>query len=175
DEAENTLKSYGICTNSHIQLIAVLYSISKKDSLKNLVFDLYWDYPITGVDFLDGTFLIYEGNRLWKTYDYEHKVYSDTPYILHSGDIAGTTSGHHKIKVKLNQLPPSVTQLYLILSSFTSPTIKHFRNPSFKLYDEARPDKQLCEYNIHKADNSQAVLMCLIHRSYYGKWKVIEI
>ncbi|CAG8440034.1 10178_t:CDS:2 [Cetraspora pellucida] len=178
DETDNTLTSYGICANSHIQLVVVLYSISKKDALKNLVFDLYWGYPASGVDFLDGSCLIYEGNKLWKTYDYKHKVYSDILYISHSGDDIdrNNATGHHKIQIKLDQLPPSVTQLYLILSSFKSLTIENFRNPSFKLYDEENPNKQLCEYNIHKAGKSRAVIMCLIDRSYYGgKWKVIEV
>ncbi|CAG8540550.1 2171_t:CDS:2, partial [Cetraspora pellucida] len=175
--ADNTLTSYGICSNSHIQLIVVLYSMSKKDTLKNLVFDLHWGFPLSKIDYLDGSCLIYEGDKLWKIYDYENKVYADISYISHSGDILDkkNATGHHKIKVNLNQLPPSVTQLYLILSSYNSPTIKHFRNPSFKLYDEARTNKQLCKYNIHKADKSQAVIMCLINRSRDGKWKVIEV
>ncbi|CAG8498937.1 11852_t:CDS:2 [Cetraspora pellucida] len=177
EEYENTLTNYGIRANSHIQLMVVLYSISKKDSLKNLVFDLYWGYPASGVDFLDGTCLIYEGDKLWKKYDYKNKFHSDISYIWHSGDVLDKKNaiGHQKIKAKLNQLPPSVTQLYLILSSYSSPTIEHFRKPSFKLYDEARPNNQLCEYKICKAKKSQAVIMCLINRSFNGKWKVIEV
>ncbi|CAG8540529.1 2170_t:CDS:2 [Cetraspora pellucida] len=177
DETNNTLTSYGICANSHIQFIVVIYSISKKYALKNLVFDLYWGYPPTRTDYLDGSCLIYEGDNLWKIYDCGYKNYPEIPYISHSGDMMNkiTATGHHKIKVKLDQLPPSVTQLYLILSSFTSPTIKHYRNPRFKLYDEARPGKQLCKYDIHDADESQAVIMCLINRSTYGRWKVIEV
>ncbi|CAG8736986.1 21887_t:CDS:2, partial [Dentiscutata erythropus] len=176
DGVANTLTSYGIRENSHIQLIVILYSISKKEAVKNLVFDLYWGYN-SKMDFLDGTCLIYKGNNLWKKYDYKNKVYSEVSYISHSGDIMDSknATGHHKITVKLDQLPAKVTQLYLILSSFVSPTIGHFRDPSFKLYDEARPDKQLCNYNIHRADKSQAVIMCLINRSYYGKWNVIEV
>ncbi|CAG8472300.1 11271_t:CDS:2, partial [Cetraspora pellucida] len=177
DETDNTLTSYGICANSQIQLIIVIYSISKKDSLKNLVFDLYWRFPSSRTDFLDGSCLIYEGDKLWKIYDYRNKVYSDVSYISHSGDVIDrkNATGHQKIKVNLNQLPSSVTQLYLILSSFDSPTIEHYRSPSFKLYDEARPNKRLCKYNIHKASKSRAVIMCLINRSKDGKWKVIEV
>ncbi|CAG8755569.1 27719_t:CDS:2, partial [Gigaspora margarita] len=51
----------------------------------------------------------------------------------------------------------------------------HFRKPSFKLYDETKPHKQLCKYNLHEAGNSQAVIMCLINRSHNGNWNVIEV
>ncbi|CAG8568851.1 14878_t:CDS:2 [Cetraspora pellucida] len=136
DDENNTLTSYGICANSHIQLIVVLYSISKGQAVNNLVFDLYWGYR-SKMDFLDGTCLIY--------------------------------------KAKLENLPDDVTQLYLILSSWNSPTISHFVNPSFKLYDEAKPLKCLCKYNINKAGNSRAVIMCLINRSQRGNWNVFEL
>ncbi|CAG8723275.1 24618_t:CDS:2, partial [Gigaspora rosea] len=170
------LTSYGIRANSHIQLIVILYSISNKEAIKNLVFDLYWGYPDSGIVFLDGTCLVYKGDNLWKTYDWSHLSYIETPYIRHSGDILNkeNATGHQRITAKLDNLPKDVTQLYLILSSFKSLTISNFRNPSFKLYDEKKPDKQLCNYNICRADESQAVIMCLINRSH-GNWKVIEV
>ncbi|CAG8684355.1 15990_t:CDS:2, partial [Dentiscutata heterogama] len=84
-------------------------------------------------------------------------------------------TGHHKVLAKLDNLPNDVTQLYLILSSWKSPKISHFRKPSFKLYDEMNPYKQLCKYNLHEAGNSQAVIMCLINRSHNGNWNVIEV
>ncbi|CAG8626968.1 4881_t:CDS:2, partial [Cetraspora pellucida] len=168
------LTKYGICANSHIQLIVVLYSISKKESIKNLAFDLYWSYPDSRMDFLDGSCLIYKGDILWRTYDWSNLHFLDTPSMNHSGDILNYNAGHHRITAKLDSLPKDVTQLYLILSSQSSPTISHFRNPSFKLYDQKRPNKCLCNYNIHKANDSQAVIMCLINRSH-DNWYVIEV
>ncbi|CAG8503879.1 12208_t:CDS:2 [Dentiscutata erythropus] len=163
---DDTLASYGICANSHIQLIVVLYSISEKEAVKNLAFDSYWGYPDSGEDYLDGTCLIYKGDNLWKTYDCLHLYHAEIPYIKHSGDIMNRNNGHQKITAKLDTLPKDVTQLYLILSSFKSLTISNFQNPSFKLYDEERPNKQLCNYNLRRADKSQAVIMCLINRSH---------
>ncbi|CAG8528731.1 23271_t:CDS:2 [Dentiscutata erythropus] len=165
---DDTLASYGICANSYIQFIVVLYSVSKKEAVKNLAFDLYWGYPDRGLDYLDGSCLIYKGENLWKTYDWSHLSYTEIPYIKHSGDIMNNENA------KLEKFPKDVTQLYLVLSSFRKPTIGHFRNPSFKLYDEERPDKQLCNYNITKAHESQAIIMCLINRSH-GNWNVIEV
>ncbi|CAG8804928.1 33155_t:CDS:2 [Gigaspora margarita] len=56
-----------------------------------------------------------------------------------------------------------------------SPTIGHFRKPSFKLYDIANPNRQLCNYSIEQAKNSQAIIMCLINRSKNGMWHVIKV
>ncbi|CAG8734935.1 13903_t:CDS:2 [Dentiscutata erythropus] len=174
--ANNTLASYGIRANSHIQLIVVLCSITKQEAIKNLALDLYWGYPDSGIDFLDGTCLIYKGDNLWKTYDWSHLSYTEIPYIKHSGDIMNNenATGHQKITAKLENLPKDVTQLYLVLSSYSFPSLGHFRNPSFKLYDEERPDKQLCDYNIYRARESQAIIVCLINRSH-GNWNVIEV
>ncbi|CAG8542208.1 4804_t:CDS:2, partial [Acaulospora colombiana] len=171
DGTESTLKDYGIRANSHVQLIVVLYSITKDQALTNLAFDLNWGFPKTGQDFLDGTCLIYAGDRLWKKYDYSSSFYPSIPYIKHSGDIIDNEQekGHHKITAKLDELPENVGQLYLILSSWRSPTIGHFRDPSFKLYDENDPDRQLLDYTIQRAANSQAVIMCLINRSNGGE------
>ncbi|CAG8568870.1 14879_t:CDS:2, partial [Cetraspora pellucida] len=179
-DQSNTLTSYGICENSHIQFIVLLYSISKGQAVNNLVFDLYWGHRNyrSKPDYLDGTCLIYKGNTLWKIYDHRHLTYPDISYIKHSGDVMDTihATGHHKITAKLGELPDDVTQLYLVLSSWNSPNISHFVNPSFRLYDEENPYKQLCKYNINKANNSRAVIVCLITRSPNGSnWNVFEI
>ncbi|CAG8450983.1 12082_t:CDS:2 [Cetraspora pellucida] len=132
DKTYSTLQNYGIHSNSHVQLIVVLYSITPDQALKNLAFDLYWGFPSSGQDYLDGTCLIYAGDSLWKKYDYQSTYYPNTPYIRHSGDIMDPLNGkgHHKITIKLDELPNYVGQLYLILSSWRSPTIGHFQNPS---------------------------------------------
>jgi hypothetical protein len=56
----NTLQDYNIGPGSHIQLIVVLYNITRAESIKDLTFDLFWGYP-TSVDYLDGTCLLYKG------------------------------------------------------------------------------------------------------------------
>ncbi|KAF0557217.1 tellurium resistance protein terz-like [Gigaspora margarita] len=119
DSINSTLESYEIHANSYIQLIVVLYSITQDQALTNLAFDLYWGFSYSGQDFFDSTCLIYAGDKLWKKYDYLSTFYPSVLYIRHSGDIIDHTNvrGHHKITIKLDELPNNVGQLYLILSS----------------------------------------------------------
>jgi hypothetical protein len=57
-----TLQDYKIEPGSHIQLIVVLYSITRAESIKSLIFDLFWGYPANGNrDYLDGSCLLYKG------------------------------------------------------------------------------------------------------------------
>src|SRR5437016_90312 len=97
--------------------------------------------------------------------------------MRHSGDKMDNTTktGHQTITAQLDQLPAEVTQLYFVLSSFKSPTIGHFQNPSFKLVDGTQPDKPLCAYQLEQAANSQAVIMCCVSRVGQGMWQVIQI
>ncbi|CAG8447106.1 15141_t:CDS:2 [Dentiscutata erythropus] len=175
---EMRLVEYGVREGSHIQLIVVLYSITKDVSIANLSFNLHWGFPVTGQDFLDGTCLIYAGRELWKTYDYAHQFYPSIPYIRHSGDIIDNANrrGNHIITIKLDQLPPEITKLYFILSAWECPNIGHFRDPSFLLFDEDSPEKeQLCDYAIQTAATSQAVIMCYVSRSIDDTWEVIPV
>ncbi|CAG8444419.1 26263_t:CDS:2 [Dentiscutata erythropus] len=177
DGTDNTLENYGINPNSYIQLVVVLYSIPKDQALTNLIFDLHWKFPSSGHDFLDGTCMIFEGDKLWKTYDYLHSKYPRIRYIEHSGDLMDTDNAgaHHEIKANLNELPKSVGQLYFILSSWRSPNIGLFKKPEFKLYDPAKPNVNLCDYTVQRAADSQAVILCLINRSRNDMWKVIPV
>ena len=84
--------------------------------------------------------------------------------------------GHHRITANLASLPQNVTKLYFILSSWNSPNIGHFPNPSFKMFDPSKPDVQLCSYTIQSAASSQAVIMCVAAKNPYdGNWNVFEI
>ena len=38
----STLQDYAIGPGSHIQLIVVLYNITRAESIKSLTFDLFW-------------------------------------------------------------------------------------------------------------------------------------
>ncbi|CAG8501012.1 513_t:CDS:2 [Scutellospora calospora] len=175
----STLADYGIGPGSHIQLIVVLYSITRAESIKSLTFDLSWGYPVNGAqDYLDGSCLLYAGDTFWRKYDYASVYYPSFPHMRHSGDVMDNTrrTGSQRITAKLDQLPPEVTQLYFVLSSWKSPTIGHFQRPSFKLFDETQPDKDLCNYTLGEAANSQAVIMCCVSRvGNTGMWQVIRI
>ena len=76
----------------------------------------------------------------------------------------------------MSDLPPTVTKLYFILSSWNSPSIGYFPNPSFKLYDTEKPDDQLCSYKLRAAASSKAVIMCAVIRNKNKTtWDVFEI
>ncbi|CAG8434047.1 10721_t:CDS:2 [Ambispora gerdemannii] len=171
------LSEYGIRNNSYIQLIVVLYSITKAEALKSLIFDLNWGFPARGQDYLDGTCIVYGGDEPIKKYDYMSIYYPKFPHVKHSGDVMDTAQkrGSHQITAKLDELPEYVTHLYFILSAFQSNTIGEFNTPRFKLYEESLPDTQLCSYVLEEAANSQAVIMCCVTRVANGMWQVIEV
>ncbi|CAB4485265.1 hypothetical protein RhiirA5_454557 [Rhizophagus irregularis] len=171
-----TLQDYKIEPGSHIQLIVVLYSITRAESIKSLIFDLFWTYP-GSIDYLDGTCLLYKGDEFVRKYDYMSILYPKFPDMRHSGDKMDEPNkkGSQRITAKLDALPPEITQLYFVLSSFKSPTIGHFKAPGFKLIDETQPDKPLCAYQLENAADSQAVIMCCVSRVGQGMWEVIQI
>ncbi|GBB88270.1 hypothetical protein RclHR1_14800005 [Rhizophagus clarus] len=140
------LQDYKIEPGSHIQLIIVRYSITRAESINGFTFDLNWGYPASGRDYLDGSCLLYKGDVFFRKYDYATQFYPSFPYMKHSGNLMDNKNkrGHQHIEAKLDQLPPDVTQLYFVLSTFKSPTIGHFRNPSFKMINVTQPDKPLC-------------------------------
>ncbi|GES88827.1 hypothetical protein RCL_jg16577.t1 [Rhizophagus clarus] len=178
---KNPLSDYSLAPESHIQLMVLLYSISKELSINALTFDLFWGYPSTGSDFLDGTCMLYTGigsdSQHHRTFDYSATRFSDIPNISHSGDIMDHVNqrGHHCITANLASMPPEVTKLYFILSAYNSPNIGCFPNPSFNMFDPANPDTQLCSYTIQSAADSQAVIMCVVEKNDINSWNVFEI
>ncbi|GBB96373.1 hypothetical protein RclHR1_02740004 [Rhizophagus clarus] len=177
---KNKLSEYSIAPEGHIQLMVLLYSISKELSINALTFDLYWGYPSNGRDFLDGTCMLYAGQQLVRTFDWSKKNFNDIPNVSHSGDIMDHVNkrGHHCITANLALMPSNVTRLYFILSAYNSPNIGCFPNPSFKMYDPSDPDVQLCSYTIQSAADSQAVIMCVVEkneRDEKGNWNIFEI
>ncbi|CAG8678338.1 uncharacterized protein OCT59_008414 [Rhizophagus irregularis] len=171
-----TLQDYKIEPGSHIQLIIELYGRAYAESINSLIFDLFWGYP-GSIDYLEGSCLLYKGDVFFRKYDNKSVFYPSFPHIKHSGSMIDDANkrGHERITAKLDTLPPEVTQLYFVLSTFKSPTIGHFKDPGFKLIDETQPDKPLCTYQLEKAADSQAVIMCCVSRVGQGMWEVIEI
>ncbi|CAJ0862678.1 6504_t:CDS:2 [Entrophospora sp. SA101] len=167
---EKKLSDYQIVEGSHIQLIVLLYSISKNQSLNNLTFDLFWGFPGGLCDFLDGTCMLYNDRTFNRKFDYASRIHIDLKDISHSGDVMDAQNKRGKC------LPLNVTKLYFILSSWRSPNIGSFPNPSFRLYDPDKPNEQLCRYNIRMAASSQAVIMCVVSKNKIdGIWNIYEI
>ncbi|CAB4475439.1 hypothetical protein RhiirA5_401259 [Rhizophagus irregularis] len=171
------LSEYSIVDGSHIQLMVLLYSISKELSINALTFDLYWGFPPNRGDFLDGTCLLFAGKHHYRTFDYRLNHFSEIPDMSHSGDIIDKVNrrGHHSITANLATIPRIVTKLYFVLSAYRSPNIGCFTSPSFKLFDPSYPDTQLCSYTIQSASTSKAVIMCVIEKSDEGNWNIFEI
>ncbi|CAJ0762973.1 3640_t:CDS:10 [Entrophospora sp. SA101] len=84
---EKKLSDYQIVEGSHIQLIVLLYSISKNQSLNNLTFDLFWGFPGGLCDFLDGTCMLYNDRTFNRKFDYASRIHIDLKDISHSGDV----------------------------------------------------------------------------------------
>ncbi|CAJ0764294.1 1835_t:CDS:2, partial [Entrophospora sp. SA101] len=157
---------------SHLQLIVLLYSITKGQSFKNLTFDLHWGFPDGERDYLDGTCLLYRDNFFYERVDWANKSHSHIPNIFHSGDKLNFAT----LTANLADLPPEITRLYFILSSWNAPNIGHFPNLSFKLYDTEKPDDQLCSCKLKYAASSSAIIMCVVIRNIFNNtWDIFEI
>merc|ERR1712151_1101277 len=89
--------------------------------------------------------------------------------VEHSGDLMRETEGQHTMKVELDNLPATITDLFFVLAAWNCDDISLFPSPSVRLFDGDRPGNQLTEYNIEKAGHSQAVVMCALSRSK-GPW-----
>ncbi len=61
-----------------------------------MTFDLFWGYPQSGCDYLDGTCMLYTGTgnnpgQLCRRFDYQSTSFHDIPNMSHSGDIMDHT------------------------------------------------------------------------------------
>ncbi|XP_071798977.1 uncharacterized protein [Asterias amurensis] len=169
DQATTNLGYYKVIPSATIYVRRLLYAV-QNSNLKKVVFDLNWGYPARGKDFLDATAIIFSGTELVDYLDYR-KLSHDS--MSHSGDVMDNykKKGHHLITVNLQEVPDEFTHIFFTLSSYESPTISKFPNPSLKFYEKDRPDEMLCEDTVEKTNFSQAIVMCWISRDK-GKWCV---
>lgn len=184
------LSNYGVTSNSKICLVICLYSIPKH--LDNVVFDLYWGFPMKEkstllylfsffgmedfkVDYLDASCLIFCGPNHYKTIDYGYR--NSKCGVTHSGDRIDRVNkvGHHTIDVLISQIPVGVTHLFFTLSAWNSPSISKFPNPSLRFYKASKSDVNLCKTSFSQVGNSQAVIMCYVTRcGRSGRWQIFE-
>ena len=166
-----TLQDYGIQPFSTLHLIVVLYEIS--ESLDHVIFDLFWGYPTSGIDYLDASVLIYSENYFQGLVDWSHRGFLG---VTHSGDVMDNAKriGHHTIHVKLKSLPSSVDKLFFTLSAWSSPNISKYKNPSLRFFDAKEPNKQLCSDQMQHAAYSQAIIMCSLCKINHS-WKVFSL
>ncbi|XP_022093806.1 uncharacterized protein LOC110980997 [Acanthaster planci] len=169
DKAAATLGHYKVLPTTTIYVRRLLFS-APENNLNKVVFDLHWGYPSTGRDFLDATAIIFSGTELIDYLDYRKLSHES---LRHSGDRMDdrARTGHHFMNVDLQQVPSSFTHIFFTLSSWQSPTIAKFPNPSLRFYEESDPDTMLCEDTITRVNHSQAIVMCWLSRNK-GKWCV---
>ncbi len=168
----NTLSTYGIKPGATIHLVVLLYAVPS--TLTNVVFDLYWGFPSSGLDYLDASALIYNGLNYCDVADWQSNCKARSA-IFHSGDMIDERNniGHHIIKVHLDKMPPYVSHVFFTLSAWDSPSISHYRNPSLRFYEESNPGKMLCKDETKKAGHRQAIVMCSLTKRG-GRWFVHE-
>ena len=105
---------------STLHLIVVLYEITS-ESLDNVIFDLFWGFPVSGCDYLDASVLMYKRQSFQEVVDYGHTAFQG---VSHSGDVMDHAKrlGHHTINVKLKSLPAAVDKLFFTCLLYTSPS-----------------------------------------------------
>lgn len=148
------------------------------EHLDHVVFDLSWEFPSENPDFLDATCFAFEKEEFVQVIDWTHSTnkYYLNNSIKHSEKNLtgpGAKTGHQNIHVFLKKVPYNITHLYFTLSSWRSPNLSAFRNPSLKFYEAAAENINLCETTFTHALNSQAVIMCSAVRAG-PKWQIFE-
>lgn len=169
-----TLADHSVQPNSTIRLLVRLYEVP--DELDHVIFQLSWGFPSAGRDYLDATVFLYRGVKFVEVVDYQHCT-SRFGSITHSGDILNLSRGigHHKINVSIKSLQHDIDTLVFTLSSWRSPNISKFKNPSLRFFDENFPEQQLCSDEMEHAASSQAIIMCCLSKSKDSCWKVYSL
>ena len=124
-----TLSTYDVKVRSTIRVMVLLCEVP--DDLEHAVFDLYWGYPNRGRDYLDASALFFSKKTRVAIFDYCHGSNKDfsPESVTHSGDLMDDAkeTGHHLITVRLHRLPPTITNIFFVLSAWSSPTISFFK------------------------------------------------
>ena len=135
-----------------------------------------WGFPDTGQDYLDATVFLYKGENYVEIVDFQHRT-SKFGQVTHSGDVVYPSMeiGHQRIDVSIKSFQDDVDTLVFTLSSWNSPNIRKFRNPSLRFYDKRCPGKRLCSDKM-KQDVGlfQAIIMCSLSK-VQDTWKVYGI
>ena len=157
-----TLSSYGIQPGATLHLIRRLYAVPC--DLDRVVFDLYWGFPQSGIDFLDACAFAFEGQHWVGTLRFFNKQIFDGA-LTHSGDITGEENrqGHQIIKANLHKIPSHVTHVYFTLSSYKCKSIQAFENPSLNFYAEDDPDHMLCE-DKSESSSKRSIIVCSVQK-----------
>jgi len=159
-------------TNNHIQYAISLLELNPHSKIKEIDFRMQWSNTS---DHLDGNCFTYNHKG-----DYVEKISYEWIWsqpgltgqdaIVHGGD----TRGRQSIKIDLRKVEKHVKHLVFTLSAYNAPSISHFENPGFQMYDVSNPNQSLCSYAV-KNVNEKAIILCSLTRDKYGTWNVIQI
>ncbi|KAK3606146.1 hypothetical protein CHS0354_010777 [Potamilus streckersoni] len=170
------LRDLSVTKNSTIYLLIPLYCVP--EDLNHVVFDLSWDFPESNPDFLDASCFAFKKTEFVQLIDWNHSIeeYYLKNSVKHSEEnirSSGGKKGHQKINVYLKQVPYDITHIYFTLSSWKSPNLSAFSNPSLQFYEASEPDTDLCETTFIHGLKSQAVIMCCLVR-HGSQWEIHE-
>ena len=149
--------------------------------VETVQFNLTWENPPNKQDYLDGSCLLYGQNGYVAHVDYHHVTVpafggdaKGNVAVMHSGDQPRPPNGWtHVIQIQTQLLPDTVDYLFFSLSAWNSPNIKAYGRPDVQIVD-AEHDGHLAGYQIARAGEQQAVIMCAMFRAAMG-WRVVEV
>lgn len=169
-----SFQDYNIPGGATIQLIRILYAIAEGSDLRKIVFDLFWGYPSSRQDYLDGSCLVFNRTGYLSFVDYSYRSCFENNSLRHSGDLMDNANkrGHHIINVDLTQIPTSATHLFFTLSAYNCDKIAMFPNPSVQVFDERDRTKNLCNYSFSGTGNARAVILCCLKRGDGSSWTI---
>ena len=152
-------------------------SLRKEDGglLTQVRLGLGWD-PLQGrgsID-LDASAVMYVGAKEFDTISFTH-LHSNDGSINHFGDnLTGDGDGDDEvIGVDLTRIPPQVTTVAFVITSFQGQAFSAIRNAFCRLVD-ATTNAELVRYDLGSGHNTTGMVMCALYRSD-GIWKLQAI
>jgi stress response protein SCP2 len=174
-DINSTLIQNGIVQGSKIHVQQVLLAIHSESELKHVKFQLQWGYRTPQPAFMDGSCFAYCGENYYCVTDFKDPYQASG--IRHLGKakvVHRNKTASQEISVELDSLHPSVTYLFFVLSACRVKNLAQFIRPTVNMYDTAKPDVKLSDYEIESAGNSKAVVMCRLQKGVDG-WKVVAV
>lgn len=170
----------------HLDESAVKVDAKAKD-LEEVLLSLSWTFPRRrgaggaaaagqGVDYLDGSCLVYAEGKLLEVVDYRGpqsahgqrsssaEGWSAGQTIVHSGDVMSECGGQHALRLRLTELPARITDCIFTLSAYHSQDLSKFIAPSMRIFDADCPDHLLSAYSVADAGTASAVVVCSLTR-----------
>jgi len=170
--------------------VAVESAVSEE--LRFITLHLEWRFPASGKDYLDGSAIGYAENEPAFTVDYRKRLFPAAPEgaakapeqvnelarngttaVHHSGDVMSPGKGKHVISVDLQAMPPSITDLFLVLSAYNCGDLAKFPSPVVRLF-ATDPAHQLTKFALTESYHTEACIMSVLSNTH-GRWSLRDI